>query len=370
VGVGRFPAGFVIASRDRRASLLSTLARLESLPEHPPVVVVDNASADGTAAAVRRAHPRVRVIALDENLGAAARTIGVRSFWPPQQRGYVWVRCSASLTLFVQLGSVARPRPRFPSCLKARAPAARGLSAGARPKRKQDDGGCSTPVRPEMVSLSPGAFALQALHVARFHEPSPVPVPDARRSPLDPALTLVEAPRCRVALFGVQPGLGAPGGAEGIKSATEQTTTGAPSLASGVGVEPRDLSRLLIPSHEREDALFIHRDQVGRVPAPVVGGLNPIMTEERPPGPQCRPQEDGADCLVVRRRRATDAKVHKAVTASSLVQLQAGSQEQKQQSSRDPPLAEHALEPTPAPPSHASLAADRIEPPNQRRKRA
>jgi N-acetylglucosaminyl-diphospho-decaprenol L-rhamnosyltransferase len=81
--VGRFPAGVVIASRDRRTSLLSTLARLEALPEHPPVVVVDNASGDGTAAAVRGAHPRVRVIELDENLGAAARTIGVRALDTP-----------------------------------------------------------------------------------------------------------------------------------------------------------------------------------------------------------------------------------------------------------------------------------------------
>jgi GT2 family glycosyltransferase len=81
--VRRFRAGVVIASRDRRGSLLSTLARLEALPEHPPVVVVDNASGDGTPAAVRRAHPDVRVIALDENLGAAARTIGVRELAMP-----------------------------------------------------------------------------------------------------------------------------------------------------------------------------------------------------------------------------------------------------------------------------------------------
>jgi GT2 family glycosyltransferase len=81
--VRRLPAGVVIASRDRRASLLSTLARLEALPEHPPVVVVDNASRDGTPAAVRRAHPHVRLIALHENLGAAARTVGVRELGMP-----------------------------------------------------------------------------------------------------------------------------------------------------------------------------------------------------------------------------------------------------------------------------------------------
>jgi GT2 family glycosyltransferase len=69
--------GIVIATRDRRASLLRSLARLD-VPGGPPVVVVDNASADGTAAAVRAAHPRVHVLDLPVNAGAVARTHGVR----------------------------------------------------------------------------------------------------------------------------------------------------------------------------------------------------------------------------------------------------------------------------------------------------
>jgi glycosyltransferase involved in cell wall biosynthesis len=44
----------VIATRDRRASLLRTLARLDG---HAPVLVLDNASGDGTADAVRAQHP-------------------------------------------------------------------------------------------------------------------------------------------------------------------------------------------------------------------------------------------------------------------------------------------------------------------------
>ncbi|HZD81103.1 MAG TPA: glycosyltransferase [Actinomycetota bacterium] len=67
----------VVATRDRRQPLLDTLGRLTSLPESPPVVVVDNASHDGTVEAVRHRFPSVDVIALDRNLGAAARNVGV-----------------------------------------------------------------------------------------------------------------------------------------------------------------------------------------------------------------------------------------------------------------------------------------------------
>ncbi len=72
----------MIATRNRRASLLRTLARLD-VPGGPPVIVVDNASADGTAAAVRAAHPRVRLLELPVNAGAVARTTGVRSAGTP-----------------------------------------------------------------------------------------------------------------------------------------------------------------------------------------------------------------------------------------------------------------------------------------------
>lgn len=64
-----------IATRNRCASLLASLERLTALPGRPPVVVVDNASSDGTPEAVRTAYPSVEVVEAGRNLGAAARTL-------------------------------------------------------------------------------------------------------------------------------------------------------------------------------------------------------------------------------------------------------------------------------------------------------
>ncbi|MBI2709142.1 MAG: glycosyltransferase [Actinobacteria bacterium] len=73
----RVPVTVVVVTRDRRERLLASLDRVLSLPARPHVVLVDNASSDGTVAAVRRAFPGVEVIALGENLGAAGRNAGV-----------------------------------------------------------------------------------------------------------------------------------------------------------------------------------------------------------------------------------------------------------------------------------------------------
>jgi GT2 family glycosyltransferase len=73
----------VVATRNRRESLLHTLARLHALDERPPIIVVDNGSSDGTAAAVRTAFPGIGVISLAENVGPQARTIGARAVEEP-----------------------------------------------------------------------------------------------------------------------------------------------------------------------------------------------------------------------------------------------------------------------------------------------
>jgi len=64
----------VIATRDRRDSLVRSLGHLDG---QAPVVVVDNASTDGSPDAVATTHPRVEVVRLRANAGAVARTIGV-----------------------------------------------------------------------------------------------------------------------------------------------------------------------------------------------------------------------------------------------------------------------------------------------------
>jgi GT2 family glycosyltransferase len=71
--------GVVIATRDRRDTLLATLDRLAALDAPPPVVLVDNGSSDGTPAAVARRHPGVRIRSLGYNAGSAARNDGVRA---------------------------------------------------------------------------------------------------------------------------------------------------------------------------------------------------------------------------------------------------------------------------------------------------
>ncbi|MEV7966942.1 glycosyltransferase [Sphaerisporangium sp. NPDC088356] len=80
---GVVPVTVVIATRNRREELLHTLSRLRSLPERPAVIVVDNASSDGTSGAVRDRFPEARVIRLSRNLGAPARNVGVQAARTP-----------------------------------------------------------------------------------------------------------------------------------------------------------------------------------------------------------------------------------------------------------------------------------------------
>jgi GT2 family glycosyltransferase len=69
--------GVVVLTHDRRDGVLATLARLAALPERPPIVVVDNASRDGTADAIVRRCPTVDVVRLARNTGAAGRNVGL-----------------------------------------------------------------------------------------------------------------------------------------------------------------------------------------------------------------------------------------------------------------------------------------------------
>jgi GT2 family glycosyltransferase len=73
----------VVVSRDRRDALLASVPRHLELPERPGVVVVDNASSDGSAELLARTHPCVRVIRLDRNRGGAARNVGAQAVRAP-----------------------------------------------------------------------------------------------------------------------------------------------------------------------------------------------------------------------------------------------------------------------------------------------
>lgn len=73
----------VVITHERREEVLRTLDRLSDLPEAPHVVVVDNGSTDGTAAAVRAAHPEVDVVVSDRNLGALGRNLGIARVTTP-----------------------------------------------------------------------------------------------------------------------------------------------------------------------------------------------------------------------------------------------------------------------------------------------
>lgn len=67
----------VVITRNRRRSLARTLLHLVSADPPVPVIVVDNASVDGSADLVRNLFPQVRLVSLRRNLGAAARNVGV-----------------------------------------------------------------------------------------------------------------------------------------------------------------------------------------------------------------------------------------------------------------------------------------------------
>ena len=75
--------GVVILTHNRAGEALKTVRHMSALSEQPQLVVVDNASADGTAELVAQSFPRVKVIRLEKNVGAAARNVGVRSIETP-----------------------------------------------------------------------------------------------------------------------------------------------------------------------------------------------------------------------------------------------------------------------------------------------
>src|SRR5207302_1280901 len=79
MGDGDPRVSVVMITHNRREETLRTLGYLRAMPERPRVIMVDNASTDGTAAAVHaRYHPSaVEVLEAGANLGASGRNLGV-----------------------------------------------------------------------------------------------------------------------------------------------------------------------------------------------------------------------------------------------------------------------------------------------------
>lgn len=67
----------VILTHNRVEEVTRTVERMRALPEWWPIVVVDNASTDGTPTVLKRRFPELEIIALSSNLGAAGRNAGV-----------------------------------------------------------------------------------------------------------------------------------------------------------------------------------------------------------------------------------------------------------------------------------------------------
>lgn len=68
----------VLLTHNRVGELIRTLDKLLTMPEKPSVIVVDNASTDGTAAIVTQRYPQVQLVSLPRNIGGAGRNAGVR----------------------------------------------------------------------------------------------------------------------------------------------------------------------------------------------------------------------------------------------------------------------------------------------------
>ncbi len=78
---GRIAVVIVVLNGRRRIG--RALEHLSALPERPEIVVVDNASTDGTGDYVSQRFAHVRVVRLEQNLGAAGRNAGVAAVRAP-----------------------------------------------------------------------------------------------------------------------------------------------------------------------------------------------------------------------------------------------------------------------------------------------
>ncbi len=135
----------VMITYNRREEVLRSLGHLMRLPERPPILLVDNGSSDGTAAAVARKYPQVDVLSAGGNRGAAGRTLGVRrvsapyvalcdddTWWEPGSLGRVADLFDAHarlgvLTARILVGPEAREDPACAALERSPLPAVPGM---------------------------------------------------------------------------------------------------------------------------------------------------------------------------------------------------------------------------------------------------
>jgi GT2 family glycosyltransferase len=68
----------VVLTHNRKKEVLHTIGQMRRTQEEPAIIVVDNASSDGTGVQIANQYPSVQVLRMDSNIGAAARNAGIR----------------------------------------------------------------------------------------------------------------------------------------------------------------------------------------------------------------------------------------------------------------------------------------------------
>jgi GT2 family glycosyltransferase len=135
-------ATIIVLTYNRCTQLLSKLESLFKLPGQWPMIVIDNGSTDGTAAAVAARFPSVMLIRARRNLGAAACNIGVAythtpyvafcdddTQWEPGalQRAICLLDAAPTVAVVSACVQIGVMRRLDPACLSmAQSPLARG----------------------------------------------------------------------------------------------------------------------------------------------------------------------------------------------------------------------------------------------------
>lgn len=160
-----------MATRNRRDDAVRSVQQLAALPGRPPIVVVDNASRDGTAAAVGDSSPDATVVPLETNVGGCARNVGAEvattaylafsdddSWWAPGalERAATVLEAHPSVGL-VMARILVGPQQRLDATCAAMAQAPLGRPAGMPYPRVAGFLACGAVVRRDAF-LAAGGF--------------------------------------------------------------------------------------------------------------------------------------------------------------------------------------------------------------------